>query len=45
MVYGQYRLAIPSNVEYSAPQLRLMVREVEGIVGRTITAVEWSKLG
>jgi hypothetical protein len=45
MVYGQCRLAIPSNTEYSVPQLRLMVREVEEIVGRTITAVEWSELG
>ena len=45
MVYGQYRLAIPSNAEYSVPQLRMMVREVEGIVDRPITAVEWSQLG
>ena len=40
MVYEQYRLAIPSNTEYSVPQLRMMVREIEEIVGREITADE-----
>jgi hypothetical protein len=29
MVYRRYRLAIPSNAEYSVPQLRMMIREVE----------------
>lgn len=45
MVYGQHRLAIPSNAEYSVPQLRMMIREVEEIVGRRITVVEWNELG
>jgi len=36
MVYEQYRLAIPSNAEYSVPQLRMMLREVEEIIGREI---------
>ena len=44
MVYGQHRLAIPSNVEYSVPQLRMMIREVEGIIGHDITADEWNRL-
>ena len=44
MVYEQYRLAIPSNTEYSVPQLRMMVREIEEIVGREITADEWNGL-
>ena len=43
MVYGQHRLAIPSNVEYSVPQLRMMIREVEGIIGHDITADEWNR--
>ena len=29
MVYEQHRLAIPSNAEYSVPQLRLLLREIE----------------
>ena len=44
MVYGQHRLAIPSNAEYSVPQLRMMIREVKEIVGRKITAAEWNEL-
>ena len=44
MVYKQHRLAIPSNAEYSIPQLRLMIREVETIIGRQFTANEWSSL-
>jgi len=44
MVYEQHRLAIPSNVEYSVPQLRMMIREVEEIIGRKITVDEWNRL-
>ena len=44
MVYKRHRLAIPSNVEYSVPQLRMMIREVEEIIGRKIKAEEWNRL-
>lgn len=44
MVYEQHRLAIPSNDEYSVPQLRMMLREVETITGRQLTAEEWKQL-
>jgi len=44
MIYEQHRLAIPSNPEYSVPQLRMMIREVEEIIGREITVTEWNKL-
>jgi hypothetical protein len=44
MVYGQQRLAIPSNEEYSVPQLRMMIREVEQIMGCEITVDDWNKL-
>ena len=44
MVYEQHRLAIPSNAEYSVPQLRMMIREVQEIIGRKITADEWNTL-
>lgn len=44
MVYDQHRLTIPSNKEYSVPQLRMMLREVEEILGRQITADEWNDL-
>ena len=44
MVYEQHRLTIPSNAEYSVPQLRMMIREVEEIIGREITVEEWDRL-
>lgn len=44
MIYQQHRLAIPSNAEYSVPQLRMMIKEVEEIIGRKITANEWNNL-
>ncbi len=44
MVYEQHRLAVPSNAEYSVPQLRIMLREVEEIIGRQISAEEWNRL-
>jgi hypothetical protein len=44
MIFSQRRLAIPSNPEYSIPQLRVMIREVEGILERQISADHWNKL-
>ena len=44
MVFENHRLSVPSNTEYSVPQLRMMLKEVEGITGRAVTADEWSKL-
>ena len=44
MVFGENRLTIPSNTEYSVPQLRMMLNEIERIIGRAITIDEWSNL-
>jgi hypothetical protein len=44
MVFGHHRLAIPSNAEYSVPQLRMMIREVEEITSRKISPDEWNNL-
>jgi predicted RNA binding protein YcfA (HicA-like mRNA interferase family) len=44
MVYAQNRLTIPSNDEYSIPQLRMMIPEVEVILEREITLEEWNSL-
>jgi hypothetical protein len=44
MVYGQHRLAIPSNSEYSVPQLRMMIKEVQELIDREIGVEEWSNL-
>ena len=44
MVYKNHRLSIPSNTEYSVPQLRMMLNEVEAILERSVTADEWNTL-
>ena len=44
MIYEGHRLTVPSNTEYSVDQLRMMVAEVEGILGRPLTTDEWSRL-
>ena len=44
MIYLEYRLTIPSNDEYSVPQLRMMIREAEEIIERQITLEQWNSL-
>lgn len=44
MVHKEHRLTIPSNREYSVPQLKMMLQETESIVGRKITVEEWIAL-
>ncbi len=44
MVWKQHRLSIPSNVEYSAPQLKMMLFEVANITGKEISIGEWTEL-
>ncbi len=41
MVKQGYRLAIPSNHEYSVPQLKMMLHEIELILGKKITIEKW----
>jgi hypothetical protein len=41
MVYGNYRLSIPSNEEYSIPQMKMMIQEVESLLERNLTDDEW----
>jgi hypothetical protein len=44
MTFGQHRLTIPSNDEYSVPQLRFMLQEVAEIIGRSLSADDWNSL-
>jgi predicted RNA binding protein YcfA (HicA-like mRNA interferase family) len=44
MIYQEYRLTIPTNDEYSVPQLRMMIREAEEIIERQITLEQWNSL-
>jgi hypothetical protein len=44
MRYGTYTLTIPSNREYSIPQMRMLLNEVEQGIGRGISMEEWDSL-
>jgi hypothetical protein len=44
MRYGTYTLALPTNPEYSVAQLRMLLKEVEHIIGREISLKEWQSL-
>jgi len=44
LVLEQHRQAIPSNSEYSVPQLKMLLRQVEAALGRRISAEDWDAL-
>ena len=44
IVFEKHRLSIPSNAEYSVPQLKMMLNEVELILSRAISLEEWADL-
>ena len=44
LTLGQHRQTIPSNSEYSVPQIKMLVRQVETIVSRRVSIEEWDTL-
>jgi predicted RNA binding protein YcfA (HicA-like mRNA interferase family) len=44
LVFGQHRQTIPSNSEYSTPQLKMLLRQAETILGRKISLDDWDNL-
>jgi hypothetical protein len=44
MILGQQRQTIPTNSEYSVPQVRMLLRQVESILERPITLDDWNSL-
>ncbi len=44
MTFGSSRQTIPANPEYSVPQIRMLVRQVEEIIGRKINLENWQRL-
>jgi len=44
MIYKQYRLTIPSNSEYSVPQLKMMLQEIKSILGIEVSIDDWNDL-
>jgi hypothetical protein len=44
MRHGSFTLSVPSNAEYSVPQLRLLLREIEQGLGIGISLERWQGL-
>ena len=44
LVFRGRRQTVPSNPEFSVPQVKLLLRQVEAILGRKISAAEWTEL-
>ena len=44
MVYGQHRLSIPSNKEYTIPQLKMMIDEISLITAEDVNPEYWNNL-
>lgn len=44
MRYGSFTLTLPNNEEYSVPQLKMLLREIEPILGRKVSLQEWNRL-
>jgi len=44
MTFGSHRQTIPANTEYSVPQIRMLVRQIEAIVQYEISVEDWERL-
>ena len=44
MVLKQHRQTISTNSEFSVPQIRMLLRQVESILERKLTLDEWDAL-
>ena len=42
--YGTYTLTLPSNKEYSVPQVKMLLNEIEHGIGKKISIKEWENL-
>jgi len=41
--HGTFTLTLPNNLEYSVPQVKMLVKEVEDGIKRKISLEEWQK--
>jgi hypothetical protein len=44
MRYGTYTFTLPSNKEYSVPQINMLLNEIEHGTNRKISLEEWENL-
>ncbi|MBC8438418.1 MAG: type II toxin-antitoxin system HicA family toxin [Deltaproteobacteria bacterium] len=42
--YGTYTLTLPSNREYSVPQIKMLLNDIEHGIDRKIPIKEWGNL-
>jgi hypothetical protein len=43
MRFGTFTLTLPNNSEYSVPQLKMLLREIEMGIRRKISLEEWQR--
>ena len=44
MRYESFTLSLPSNTEYSVPQVKMLLREIELGIRKKISLEQWQKL-
>jgi len=44
MRYETYTLTLPNNKEYSVPQIKMLLKEIEHGINKKISFEEWEKL-
>ena len=44
MRHGTFTLTLPNNTEYSVPQVKLLLKEIEVGIKKKISLEEWQKL-
>jgi hypothetical protein len=44
MRYGSYTLTLPNNKEYSVPQIKMVLKEIEHGINKKISFEEWENL-
>jgi hypothetical protein len=44
MRHGTYTLTLPNNKEFSVPQIRMLIKEIENGIGKKISVQKWENL-
>ena len=44
MRHQAYTLTLPNNKEYSVPQIKMLINEIENGIGKKISIGEWENL-
>jgi hypothetical protein len=44
MRHGSFTLILPNNLEYSGPQLKMLIKQIEMALNKKISLGAWNKL-